>query len=191
MRARLAALVAIVSLVLLAQCSENNDAANRYGLLKQYQEASETLINTSRDYELRISTCGQVVDSLDVFLSAYQESELVSIATVERDTWKVRQTQLQNEYDELLQKVSAATMAAARKAAQGRHGLCDIDQITLTARKTEKGGNDLLANDEYAVRMHDRFSGTNIYKLNIFVVGRLNTANGAVSVVDSDVRVVE
>ncbi len=171
----------------LSVWQQKRTAFNRqkdYQGLKTVQEASEQVLRTTADYDVRNQACENAIVSLQAFLTKYPAAEEASLVHTSLDAWKSRKSTLANELASLMNEFDSLSKEAATSAAFKQHALSNIEKIELENREKRTEGSGMFVRDVYAVRMRGKILGTSIFKLKITVEGTISMDTKKVTVND-------
>lgn len=153
-----------------------------YQGLKIAQEASEQVLRTTYDYDVRNQACDNVIHALQIFLSKYTDAEETPIVQTSLEAWKSRRSELDKELTSLLVQFHRLSKEKATQAATRQHSWSHIESIELENSEKLTEGVNIVARDVYAVRMVGNILATSIFKLKITVGGTIAADTKRVSV---------
>lgn len=145
-------------------------------LIKLQQKTEQTLLQTY-DFDIKISNCDNVINSLDKFIKKYSSSEWSDTAIAALESWKSRKIKLTSQYSTLINELSSSLQDNAEKAANHKHKMSTIVRIDLISQSKHTEGSKLSLTNQYTVSMIGKILKKAIYTLKI-------TTSGSISIDD-------
>ena len=144
------------------------------GDVQKLLDASSQTIQQTADYDVKIKACDNAINALQKFLYEHKEGEWSDIAQNNLTAWKSRRSTFQQEITSLSQELSNQLMQKAISESDKRHFLSNVESIRLENRSQSKEGYTIQVKDAYAVRMRGALIGRDIYKMTVYVSGRID-----------------
>lgn len=158
--------------------------------VSKIQEVSEQTMKNTYDYDIKIQTCQNVINSLTSFLDKYRgqdlnamtrtlsmsasgSSDFLGSLNTLLDSWKQRKSACENEFNTLKKRGYEMNLEKAKQRAQQQHLMSNIENIDLQDRQTRKEGNNFIIQDTYNIRMRGIIIGTSIFKFTVQVTSRI------------------
>lgn len=138
-----------------------------YEHVMKVQQTSDETQGYTKDYDIRIKSCDDVIVSIREFMVKYGQDEATPLFTTALSSWESRKAAYEQELNALYERAYDLNKTKAIRAAQKTHSMSDIEEINLVSRDKKKDGNKIYVADNYYVRMRGRLLGTHIFKLNV------------------------
>jgi len=173
------ALVLLLPLLLFTQSfgqeyhDYHSEGKKDYRKLIELQHSTEQNISQTYDFDYKISSCDNVINSLDRFIREHHDSEVADKAKIDRSDWVARKIAIKSKLESLTQELSSSLHDKAVQAAKHKRKLLfKVDKIDQISQDRHTDGAKLVITNVYAVRMKSIIGGV-ISNLTITATGTI------------------
>lgn len=165
--------------------SFSSGAKKDYEKLSQLQQDAEQSFLETHDFDIKIKSCDNIINSLNQFIKKYPKDKWGDTATTALETWTTKKSALVSQENMLIMKLSSLLSQKAREAAQKKHKMSNVESFDLASQEKHIEGDKLNLINTYSVRMKGKLLGKSIYKLSISTSGSINIEDKMTTVNDN------
>jgi hypothetical protein len=141
-------------------------------LIKLQQETEQNLSQTY-DFDIKISSCDNIINALNKFIKKYPDSERTDTAQIGLQSWYLRKFKLTSQLNSLVNELSSHLSEKAKVAAQHKHKLSKIEQFDNISQNKHTEGSKIFMTNVYTVSMKGKIIKKSTFNFKITVSGSI------------------
>jgi hypothetical protein len=142
-------------------------------LIKLQQETEQNLSQTY-DFDIKISSCDNIINALNKFIKKYPDSERTDTAKIGLQSWYLRKFKLTSQLNSLVNELSSNLDKTARDAARHKHKLSKVERCDNISQNKHTEGSKIFMTNVYTVSMKGKIIKKSISNFKITVSGSIS-----------------
>jgi hypothetical protein len=142
-------------------------------LIKLQQETEQNLSQTY-DFDIKISSCDNIINALNKFIKKYPDSERTDTAKIGLQSWYLRKSKFISQLNSLVNELSSNLDKTARDAARHKHKLSKVERCDNISQNKHTEGSKIFMTNVYTVSMKGKIIKKSISNFKITVSGSIS-----------------
>ena len=173
-------IVLFLSLLILTRSNGNPYYSFSSGEKKDYekliklQQETEQNLSQTYDFDIKISSCDNIINALNKFIKKYPDSERTDTAKIGLQSWYLRKFKLTSQLNSLVNELSSNLDKTARDAARHKHKLSKVERCDNISQNKHTEGSKIFMTNVYTVSMKGKIIKKSISNFKITVSGSIS-----------------